>query len=209
LARHMTRGDKTHMEAMQRCMRYLTGTKDAGLTLNPTRKWDGEKEFCFRIRGVSNSDYAKNMQTRHSISGYVVYLEDAPVMHRSATQKTVALLVCKAEINSAELCAQDMIYAEHVLESLGLQVETPMVLQMDNKGAVELINSFSIGCRTHHIDVRQCFLRELKEAKIMVVTWIPGTENEADIFTKNLDGPAFKWYAKLLLGKGALGKDSE
>jgi hypothetical protein len=141
------------MEAMQRCMRYLTCTKDAGLTLNPTRKWDGEKEFCFHIRGVSDSDHAKDMQTRCSISGYVVYLEDAPVMDQSATQKTVALLVCKAEMNSAVLCAQDMIYAKHVLESLGLQVETPMVLQMDDKKAVDLINSFSIGGRTCHIDV--------------------------------------------------------
>jgi hypothetical protein len=95
----------------------------------------------------------------------VVYLEDAPVMHQSVTQKTVALSVCEAEMNLAVFCAQDMIYAKHVLESLGLQVETPMVLQMDNKGAVDLINSFSIGGRTHHIDVRQCFLRELKEAK--------------------------------------------
>ncbi len=110
LARHMRQGDKTHMEAMQRCMRYLTGTKDAGLMLNLTRKWDGEKEFCFRIRVVSNSDYAKDTQTRHSISGYVVYLEDVPVMHQSATQKTVTLLVCKAEMNLAVLCAQDMIY---------------------------------------------------------------------------------------------------
>ncbi len=66
---------------MQRCMRYLTGTKDAGLTLNPTRKWDGEKEFHFRIIGVSDSNYAKDTQTRCSISGYAVYLEDAPVMH--------------------------------------------------------------------------------------------------------------------------------
>jgi hypothetical protein len=197
------------MEAMQRCMRYLTGTKDAGLTLNPTRKWVGEKEFHFRIRGVSDSDYAKDTQTRRSISGYVVYLEDAPVMHQSETQKTVALAVCKAEMNSAVLCAQDMIYAKHVLESLGHQVETPMVLQMDNKGAVDLINSFSIGGPTCHIDVQQCFLWELKEEKIMVVTWIPGTENEADMFTKNLDDQAFKRYAELLLGKGALGKDSE
>ena len=209
LARHMTRGDESHLEAMKRCMRYLTGTKDAGLTLQPTRKWDGAKDFLFRVRGVSDSDYAKDTQTRRSISGYVVYLEDAPVMHRSATQKTVALSVCEAEMNSAVLCAQDMIYAKHVLESLGLQVETPMMLQMDNKGAVDLINSFSVGGRTRHVDVRQCFLRELKEAKVMAVTWIPGTENEADMFTKNLDGPAFRRYAELLLGKGALGKDSE
>ncbi len=139
----------------------------------------------------------------------MVYLDDAPVMHQSATQKTVALLVCKAEMNSVVLCAQDMIYTKHVLELLGLQVETPMVLQMNNKGAVNLINSFSIGGHTRHMDVQQCFLRELKEAKIMVVTWIPGTENEADMFTKNLDGHAFKRFAELLLGKGALGKDSE
>jgi hypothetical protein len=76
-------------------------------------------------------------------------------MHGSATQKTVTLLVCEAEMSSAVLCAQDMIYAKHILESLGLQVETPMVLQMDNKGAVDLINRFSVGGCTRHIDVRQ------------------------------------------------------
>jgi hypothetical protein len=108
------------MEAMQRCMRYLTGTKDAGLTLNPTRKWDGEKEFRFRIRGVSDFDYAKDTQTRHRISGYVVYLENMLVMHRSATQKTVALLVCKAEMNLAVLCAQDMIYAKQIFGVVGI-----------------------------------------------------------------------------------------
>ncbi len=32
-----------------------------------------------------------------------MYLEDAPTMHRSATQKTVALSSCKAELNA--VCA--------------------------------------------------------------------------------------------------------
>jgi hypothetical protein len=36
-----------------------------------------------------------------------------------------------------------------------------------------------------------------------------GVAWKADMFTKNLDGPAFKQYAELLLGKGALGKNSE
>jgi hypothetical protein len=49
-------------------------------------------------------------------------------------------------------------------------------------------------------------LRELTEAKVLVVKvkWIPGLENEADIFTKNLDGHLFKRYAELLLGEGAI-----
>jgi hypothetical protein len=75
----------------------------------------------------------------------MVYLEDAPTMHRSATQKTVALSSCKAELNAAVLCTQDMIYQENTLESTGLKVELPMILKMDNKGAVDLVNSFSVG----------------------------------------------------------------
>ncbi len=39
---------------------------------------------------------------------------------------------------------------------------------------------------------------------MLVVKWIPGSESEADTFTKNLDGPLFKRYAELLLGEGAI-----
>jgi hypothetical protein len=125
-------------------------------------------------------------------------------MHRSATQKTVALLSCKAELNAAVLCAQDMMYQKNMLESIRLKVELSMILEMDNKGAVNLVNSFSVGGRTQHINIKQCFLQDLKEAKVLVVTWILGSENEADIFTKNLDGPLFKRYAELILGEGAI-----
>jgi hypothetical protein len=77
---------------------------------------------------------------------------------------------------------------------------------MDNKGAVDLINSFSIGGCTRHSDVKQCFLRELKEAtKQLIVDWIPGSGNNADMFTKNLDGPLLKKYVEMLLGEHALG----
>jgi hypothetical protein len=98
-----------------------------------------------------------------------------------------------------------MIYQKNMLESIGLKVEFPMVLEMDNRGAINLINSFSVGGHTQHIDAKQCFLQELKEAKILVVKWIPGSEIKADIFTKNLVGPIFKRYADLLLGEGSVG----
>ena len=62
-----------------------------------------------------------------------------------------------------------MIYGKNMLESVGLKVQLPMVLQMDNKGAVDLINSFSVGGHSRHINVKQCFLRELKESKQLIV----------------------------------------
>jgi hypothetical protein len=135
-----------------------------------------------------DADYAKDTQTRQSVSGYMIYLEDAPTMHRSATQKTVALSSCKAELNAAVLCMQDRIYQKNTLESIGLKVELPMILEMDNKGAVNLVNSFSVGGHTRNINIKQCFLRELKEAKVLVVKWIPGSENEADTSQRTLMG---------------------
>jgi hypothetical protein len=149
------------------------------------------------------------MQTRQSISGYMVFLEDAPVMHQSAIQKTVALLLCKAELNAAVSCVQDMLYAKNLIESIGLKVKLPMKLKINNKGAVDLINSFSVGGCIHHINVKQYFLRELKEAKQLVVNWIPGLMNSADMFTKNLDGPLFMPYSEQFLGEGALNRHSK
>jgi hypothetical protein len=143
-------------------------------------------------------------QTRCSVFGCVVYLKDAPTIHRSATQKMVALSSCEAELNAALLCAQDMMYQKNTLESIGLKVELPMILEMDNMGVVNLVNNFSVGGHTQHINVKQCFLQELKEAKVLVVKSIPGSENEADTFTKNLYGPLFKRYAELLLGEEAI-----
>ncbi len=97
LARHMTKATQVHYDAMLRMMKYVDDTSDRGLVLNPTRKWDGNKEHEFIISGCNDSDYAKDTQTRKSISGYRVLLEGAPVMFKSSTQKSVALSVCEAE----------------------------------------------------------------------------------------------------------------
>jgi hypothetical protein len=81
-------------------------------------------------------------------------------MFKSSTQKSVALSVCEAEQTAEVLCDQDMMYVWNVLESMELKVNLPMTLEqeMDNKGAVDLANNWSIGGRTRHVDVQQCFL---------------------------------------------------
>jgi hypothetical protein len=76
-----------------------------------------------------------------------------------------------------------------------------MILEMDNKGAVDLSNNWSIGGRTRHVDVQQCFLRKLKESKVVETCWIKGSENDTDAFTKNLDGPVFEKCIRKLVGQ--------
>ena len=49
------------------------------------------------------------------------------------------------------------------------------------------------------MDVRIMWLRELKEKKTIQVQWQPIKENEADAFTKNVDGATFEKHLRALV----------
>ncbi len=49
---------------------------------------------------------------------------------------------------------------------------------------MDLSNSWIIGGQIQHIDVKQTFLRELKEEGKLLMKWLPGQDNDADLFTK-------------------------
>ena len=126
------------------------------------------------------------------MTGFVIWLEDAVVAVKSGMQKIVALSVTEAEVIAMVQCIQDMLYCKKVLESMELMVKLPMIIQVDNKGAVDLANGWSISGGTKHTEVRIAFVRELKEAGIIKVEWISTQDNEADIFTKNVDSVTFE-----------------
>jgi hypothetical protein len=59
-----------------------------------------------------------------------------------------------------------------------------------------------VACDTSTLNSASC--KSLRKQNYLFVKWIPGSENKVNIFTNNLDGPLFKHYAELFLGKGAL-----
>ena len=76
-----------------------------------------------------------------------------------------------------------------------------MILEVENQGAVDLANNWSADGRTCHVDVRQNFLRKLKENGILPVKWIPCPTNDADLHTKNLAAVDFKKHAAAYMGE--------
>jgi len=85
-----------------------------------------------------------------------------------------------------------MLYVYCIILSMKLKVELMMKLEMDNKGAVDLANNWSVGGQTRHVDVKNHFLRELKDQGLLVIKFVSGDLNDADIFTKNTAGPIFE-----------------
>ena len=99
------------------------------------------------------------------------------------------------------MTAQDIMYLYRLLISVQLNVALSIVLEMDNKGAVDLATNMSVGGRTRHADVREHYLRELKEEGLLVINWISGDDNNADIFTKNTSAAVFNRHLPMYVGK--------
>lgn len=200
LTKFMAACTSKHFASMKRVMAYLVQTPNRGLLLKPKTIWNGNPNFPFVISGRADSDYAKDPDTRRSVSGYSTFLCGAPVTEKSTIQRCVTLSVTEAETVSATSCAQDMLFIMRLLESIGLQVQKPMILEIDNKGAKDNANNWSVGGRTRHVEVREHFLRDLKEDGLINVLWIPTDENSSDLFTKNLSGPTFEKHTAIYCG---------
>jgi hypothetical protein len=93
-----------------------------------------------------------------------------------------------------------MLFTMRVMESIGLKVKKPMILEVDNQGTIDWVNSWSVGGQMRHIDFRHHFLRDLREDGLMKVVWIKSENNSSDMFTKNLPGPMFEKHAAVYVG---------
>jgi hypothetical protein len=101
LSRYMSGASLAHVKAMHRTMKYCVGSPDRGLLLKPIGKRDRNLTYKFVITGRSDSDYAKDTDTRKSVSGTSTFLNGSPIHTRSNTQQSVTLSVTEAELVAA------------------------------------------------------------------------------------------------------------
>ena len=71
---------------MKRVMEYCLSTKESGLVLEPNHSWDGDPEFELHILDRSDSDYAKDPETRKSVSDTSAFFCGATIIKQSKTQ---------------------------------------------------------------------------------------------------------------------------
>jgi len=98
----------------------------------------------------------------------------------------------EAEIYGAANATQHIMHVSYVAEELGHMFPFPFVLQMDNAAAEVFCNNTASYSRLKHIDLRQWWVRKLRDSNIMTPRHIDTKLNLADMFTKGLTGSSFK-----------------
>ena len=181
---------EAHWKALLRVIKYVLSTENFGLKIKPTMK------ESFYMEGISDSEYAGDKDTRISVYGYILYFCGAPIAWKSKGGKSVTLSSTEAEYVASSEVAKEAIFVKNLLDSIGIKIELPITIRVDNVGAIYLANNYSTSQRTKHIDIRAHFLREYIENGIIKVLFTKSEDNDADIFTKNTPEGLFNSHIK-------------
>lgn len=184
VSKYMEKPNQSHVNAVKRILRYLNHTKELGIT------YGGSNEVS--LIGYTDADYARDVDTRRSTTGYAFEICNGIVTWRSQRQKTVALSTTEAEFMAICDGAKEAIWLRQLLKDIGFEQKGPLLLRVDNLSAIRLVQNPELHHRTKHIDIRLFFVRELYEDNEIQVEYVQSKDQLADIFTKPLAKPLFE-----------------
>lgn len=190
VSRYLNNPGRDHWLAVKRILRYIKGTIDYGII------YDGSRDR--KLIGFTDADYAGDPDTRRSTSGYIFTICGGPVSWMSQRQKIVAMSTTEVEYIAASDATKEVIWLRHLLESVGAVSNDPTMMKVDNQGAIKLIKNPEFHKRTKHIDIRFHFIREKYDEGQIEVSYVPSSDQLADIMTKALSKELFLKLRSLL-----------
>ena len=200
LSRFVSSPGSSHMKAVKHLLRYLRGSREMGLNYSrPSNHGPMDKPNV--LWGFVDSDWAGCQDTRRSTSGFTLMLNGAAVSWKSKRQTVVALSSAEAEFVAASSLVQEVIYTRRLLEKLGFSQTEPTVIYEDNRTCIAWSEGSVGGSdRAKHIDLREHFVHDAVQAKVLKLEAIASADNVADLLTKPLSKAPFQLLRKPLMG---------
>ena len=207
-ARFSAEPKESHANAVKRIGRYLIGTKNDGIILNP-------KEHSFDC--FVDADFVGNWHRLHadvdpgtakSRTGYVIMYAGCPVVWASRLQREVALSTTEAEYNALSESLREVRNMMQLLDEAKDKLKwttatTPPKVHCkvfeDNSGALEMVRLPKMRPRTKHICVRMHHFREYVRSGKISIHKVPSKFQLADIATKPQPQDLFQFQREALL----------
>jgi hypothetical protein len=133
-----------------------------------------------------DADHAGNRLTRCSQTGILLYLNKAPIMWYSKSQKTVETSTFGSEFVAMRVATEIIKGLRYKLRMMGVPLDGLANVLADNE---TMIKNSTIPLQTlqkKHNAICYHYVREAVATKIICIAYIPTTENLVDMFTKPL-----------------------
>ena len=197
----------SHERAILRLGKYLKGTSDRGLILNPDKSKGLECFVDADFAGGWNKGDCNNADSVMSRTGYVIMYAGCPLTWCSKLQTEVALSTTEAEYIALSQSLREVIPIMELLKDINkifpLFIPTPEIhckTWEDNNGCIALAKNQKFSPRTKHIAIKYHHFREHVKNGSISIHPIDTKEQTADIFTKPLDESLFKYLRNKLCG---------
>ena len=175
---------------VKRILRYIQGTLHYGLTYSSS--------VPVSLSAYSDADWAGDITTRRSTTGFVVFLGSNPISWQSKKQGSVSRSSTEAEYRSLANASAEIAWIRQILADLHVFLSEPPLLFCDNMSALALSSNPVFHSRIKHLDVNFRFVRERIQRKDFLVQYIPTDDQVADILTKGLHSPIFVKHCRNL-----------
>lgn len=172
-----------HANAVKRIFKYVKGTRTYGILF--------KNNFKFNIDSYSDADYAGDIETRRSTSGFVFLINETPICWASQRQKSVSLSTTEAEYIAASEAVKELVWVKSLFQDLLPEKQLNAVLLMDNQSALKLVKNPQFHKRTKHVDIQYHFIREKFKESLFDLVYVPMQEQIVDILTKPLSKVKF------------------
>ena|SRR5438034_64067 len=135
---------------------------------------------------------------------YIIIIVSVLVCWRNICQTTVSRSTIKAKYISTSKATCKLVWLNKMLMNAELliknaaELRTKLELKVDNKRAINLANSKSIGRRSKYIEICHHILRDLVKKSEIKLTHVKLTKNIAANLTKFLSEAPFKMFCNMI-----------
>lgn len=130
VSRYLERPTDAHVSAGKRILKYISGSIRHGI-LYKCKQDD-------RIIGYSDADYAGDIETRKSTSGFAFMIGDGAISWCSERQKSISLSTMESEYIAASEAIRELVWLKRLTKELTQdQFEAP-IFYVDNQSAINL-----------------------------------------------------------------------
>ena len=182
LARYMSKPTTTHWTAAKGVLRYLAATRDYGIKFGPDKT---------ELTGYCDADYAGDLDTRRSTTGYVFMMNEGAISWSSRLQPTVAVSTTEAEYMAAAHAIKEALWLRKLQADIDYRPRGPVRILCDNQATLHLLKNQVTTPRAKHIDVIYHFARERVSRNEVKFEYHKTSEMLADIMTKPLPETKF------------------
>eukprot|EP00253_Pinus_taeda_P025095 PITA_25095 len=185
LSQAMVKPTKLFWKVGKNVLRYLKGTSGHGLWY----RQEDEVKLC----DFMDADWVGSRTDRKSTFGGIFSIGSTRVSWYSRKQRSVALSSAKAEYMATSLAACEAIWMRKILVRLFGSHLDPTMIYCDNQSCIKLLANPVFHDRSKHINIRYHHIRDCVHQRIVLLSYIPTEDQDADILTKALTRSKFEY----------------